>query len=244
MQHIDQQLLIKRVYWYLAITIPLITLFSIVSILYFDRPISTYFYYMHDGNVPPSAGHQSLYTKVQGLYCEPEDNNTIAHFVAQLGSHATYICYLLILPVFGLYFFQRIKRKDSHLLNCTGAVCKSVAFSFFSVNALKYFFGRTSPLEFGYLSYQLHPPSYYFHFFEIYGHGTSFPSGHMFMFCSVMVSIILYYRKMTVPCVSLTALLFAGLLFFNLHYLSDLVVGSYLGSSLALGLYLMKRQTM
>jgi len=208
----------KKINTYIFITAPLITLFVIISILYLDRPIAIFFYDMNSN---------LLITRDS---------------VANEGSHATYVCYLLIIPVFIYYFYRKLSKHDSLSLSCIKAVCQSLVFAYFLVNTLKYFFGRTSPLEGNTLSFILHPSSYDFHWFEIGGSGASFPSGHMFIFSAIMVSIFAYYHKMTALCTILMCLLFAGLLFFNLHYFSDLIAGTYLGILLATGLYHIRRQ--
>ena len=242
------QTITQKVNLYLFITVPIVSIFAIISIIYFDRPIAEYFYFLNNPNfnnhVEIIKHHHTFTHSVSYTVClEKYNKNTVEGLVAIIGSHATSLCYLLILPVFLFYFYQIIKKRKSYFLNFLSLFFSALVFAFFTKNALKYFFGRTSPLtdHDHVLSFIVDPPSYFFHFFDIEGSGASFPSGHMFIFSAIMTSIILYYKKLTSPVIILTILLFFGLLFYDLHYLSDLVVGTYLGTSLALGLAIIQK---
>ncbi len=215
---------------------PIISAFAIISILYFDRPIAEFFFELNSPSAP-------IKPNLENLCLTKYNKATPEGLVAFIGVHATNLCYVLILPFFIMYFYLRLKQEKNYFNHFLGQFCKALVFAFFIKNTLKYVFGRTSPLleNDRYLSFVADPNSYYFHFFDITGDAASFPSGHMCIFSALMLTTALYYKKLSPLCSLLTVCLFAGLLYFNLHYLSDLVVGTYLGISTALGLYLLDK---
>ncbi|MDC0534253.1 phosphatase PAP2 family protein [Francisellaceae bacterium] len=229
---------------YLFITIPVVSIFAIISILYFDRPLAEFFY---DLNTTQHLGSTEELPK----HIVKFNNSTPEGFVAFWGSHATNICYMLILPFFIFYFYRKLITTKKNLIRKStqyfnpflGQFIKALVFAFYIKSALKYVFGRTSPLleHERYLSFIADPNSYYFHFFDITGEGASFPSGHMCIFSALMLTISIYYKKLSPICLILAIGLFTGLLYFDLHYLSDLVVGTYIGITTALGLYLLDK---
>ena len=208
----------QTVLYYLLITLPVVTGLTWLCIVYVDRPVAEWCYEWHNR-----------------LFVPPKD-------VADTGSIATYCCYVLALPLFMLYFLLRLNGWYNHFVACLKAISQSVVFAFFATHVLKFIFARPTVLAGSQLRFLADPDSYTFHLMQLHGSGESFPSGHMFMFTAVMVSLSLYYPLLRKPALILTAMLFAGLLFFNLHYLSDLITGTYLGTSLALGLYLIACQ--
>ena len=112
----------------------------------------------------------------------------------------------------------------------------SYNFSFFAKNTLKYAFGRIWP-PFSYkvsAAYFNTPRHFNFRFFDANG---SFPSGHATMLSCVSLAIILFYRKAAWVLVPFVLLCLAAMLFLNVHYLSDLIAGTYVGCTITLGLY-------
>jgi membrane-associated phospholipid phosphatase len=228
--------LVTKVNQYLILSLPIVVAFAIISILYFDRPIAEFFFELNAPSTPVKPN-------LENICLTKYNKDTPEGFVAFIGVHATNLCYVFILPFFIWYFYLRLNNKKTKFNHFLGQFSLSLVFAFFIKSTLKYIFGRTSPLleHERYLSFIADPNSYYFHFFDITGQGASFPSGHMCIFSALMLTISIYYKKLSPICLILAIGLFTGLLYFDLHYLSDLVVGTYIGITTALGLYLLDK---
>jgi membrane-associated phospholipid phosphatase len=104
------------------------------------------------------------------------------------------------------------------------------------VNAqLKFAFGRTwpDPVEPGIVSL-LHDNAYGFHFFKFEKAFESFPSGHAAFAAAVLFSIWIFFPKFRVICAIGVVAVDTGLLILNLHFLSDVIAGTFLGLSTGL----------
>lgn len=102
-------------------------------------------------------------------------------------------------------------------------------------NDLKFVFGRTWPK-----TWADHNPSFLHD--SVYGfnfmHGgigyQSFPSGHMAAMAAAAVVLGIYYPKHRWACFLICIIVGASLIGTNYHFLSDVIAGAFLGSSIAL----------
>jgi membrane-associated phospholipid phosphatase len=109
---------------------------------------------------------------------------------------------------------------------------------------LKFAFGRTwpDPVEPGIVSL-LHDNAYGFHFFKHETAFESFPSGHAAFAAAVLFSIWIFFPKSRVICAIGIVAVDMGLLMLNLHFLSDVVAGTFLGLSMGLFTFAILRAT-
>ncbi len=197
---------------YLAVTLPITAILTVVSILFFDREIALI---------------------VHGLYTPETIKNN-----ASLGIYLTLCAYLCMIPVFLFYYFFRLISFDKlKFLKFIRQLSLCVVFGYFIKDCLKFFFGRDTAIIYstGKLRFLENPQTYGFHFFSL--GADSFPSGHMTMICVGMVSIMLFYPKLKIPAVLMILAMAGILLLNNLHFLGDIIAGTYLGTTIALGIY-------
>jgi membrane-associated phospholipid phosphatase len=97
---------------------------------------------------------------------------------------------------------------------------------------LKYAFGRTWPDSWapGILSF-IHDNAYGFHFFHAGGSYQSFPSGHASLVAAVMSVLWFMFPNLRALCVMCMLAADAGLILLNLHFLSDVIAGTFVGVS-------------
>jgi membrane-associated phospholipid phosphatase len=109
---------------------------------------------------------------------------------------------------------------------------------------LKFAFGRTwpDPVEPGMVSL-LHDNAYGFHFFKFGPAFESFPSGHAAFAAAVLFSMWIFFPKCRVICAIGIVAVDVGLLMLNLHFLSDVVAGTFLGLSTGLFTFAILRAT-
>jgi membrane-associated phospholipid phosphatase len=198
---------------YLAVTLPIVVVLTGASILYFDREIAL---------------------AMHGLLYDPEDIKSHA----SLGIYLTLCAYLAMLPVFAIYYFLRLIDLDKiKIMQLIRQLSLAFVFGYFIKDSLKFFFGRETVLHYstGKLKFLVNPKNYGFHFFS--PGADSFPSGHMTMICAIMVSIILIYPKLRVPSLLAIIIMAGALLIHNFHFMGDIIAGTYLGTTIALGVY-------
>ena len=138
-----------------------------------------------------------------------------------------------IFVVFGLAAMmgRRFSKVETAVLLCDISILAVTAIK----DQLKLAFGRTWPdsWEPGILSL-LHDNAYGFHFFQA-GHSfESFPSGHAAVVAAAMSVLWIWYPRLGGPwaiCIVAADLTLVGL---NLHFLSDVVAGSFVGVSTGL----------
>jgi membrane-associated phospholipid phosphatase len=108
----------------------------------------------------------------------------------------------------------------------------TVPASYIVKSALKYIFGRTTTREW------LHKPELYgFHWFQGVGSYAGFPSGHMAVFTAFSASLWRFYPRYRVIYVMMLLSLAVALIATNYHFLSDVIVGAYLGVIIELCIY-------
>lgn len=159
------------------------------------------------------------------------------HYAGELGSYGltnklTAFAYFCVLLTMIFYVYMRIFRHVStHLVATAGSISLAAPIAFFVKTQLQYFFGRISPRydNSEALLFLKHPNLYGFHLLG----GGSFPSGHMCVFTAVFLMISFYYPKLKPLCVLALFILAFLLLFYNYHFLSDVIAGTYLGYFIA-----------
>jgi membrane-associated phospholipid phosphatase len=181
-------------------------------------------------------------------------DRTLAVWVYQFGWHqskgalssdvdliVTQLVYCAILPIFGYYFYCHMQGRDNKLIRCMGLLSSSVSVAFFIKTSLQFLFGRYAPRYYDshVLMFVTDPDRYGFHWL----HGGGFPSGHMCVFSAALVSVSLYYPIYRWVSVVLLAILGTALIAANYHFLSDVIAGAYLGTSIALAIYYLQKSS-
>jgi len=104
-------------------------------------------------------------------------------------------------------------------------------------NHIKIVFGRTWPETWTQGNPSLiRDNAYGFNFFQA-PHGKwyeSFPSGHTAALCAAATVVWVCYPRLRPLCVLLVAVLVVGLIGSNFHFVSDIIAGGFLGTTVAL----------
>jgi membrane-associated phospholipid phosphatase len=102
-------------------------------------------------------------------------------------------------------------------------------------NQLKYAFGRTWPDSWRpqVLSF-IRDDVYGFHFFHRGPSYESFPSGHAAVVAAVMSVLWIFFPKLRAVCAVFVCVADLGLVLLNLHFVSDVVAGTFAGVSAGL----------
>lgn len=102
-------------------------------------------------------------------------------------------------------------------------------------NELKFAFGRTWPESWGPgIRSFIHDHVYGFHFFQSGESFESFPSGHAAVVAAIMSVLWILFPKLRRLCLACIAAADIGLVALNLHFLSDVIAGSFVGVSTGL----------
>ena len=140
--------------------------------------------------------------------------------------------------VAGIGFLLQRFGKSSTLRQRGKAILSKGLFVFFSIifsglvlNVVKTVIGRLRP------AYYLADSSYGFQPFNFDFGMNTFPSGHSQAVWALMTSLSLLYPRLTVPFLSFATLIAASRVLVSAHYLSDVLMGSYLGTVLTLYIY-------
>jgi membrane-associated phospholipid phosphatase len=100
---------------------------------------------------------------------------------------------------------------------------------------LKFAFGRTWPDTWGPGIVSLVRDNVYgFHFFESGKSFESFPSGHAAVAAALLSVVWILFPRLRRPCVISMVAVDIGLVALNLHFVSDVVAGSFIGISTGL----------
>jgi membrane-associated phospholipid phosphatase len=136
----------------------------------------------------------------------------------------------LVFAVFGLAAIlgRNFSRLEWAILLCDISVLAAEAIK----NQLKYVFGRTWPDSWEPEILSLIRDNVYgFHFFHQGQSYESFPSGHAAAVAAVMSVLWILFPKMRVACVICIGAADIGLVLLNLHFVSDVVAGTFVGVS-------------
>ena len=110
-------------------------------------------------------------------------------------------------------------------------VFSSIIVSGLLLNIVKIMIGRLRP------AYFLADSTYGFQPFNFAFGMNTFPSGHSQTIWALMISLSLLYPRFTIPFVTFAALVAGSRVLVSAHYLSDVLMGSYLGTVLTLYIY-------
>jgi len=183
----------------------LVVLFCIISYFWLDRSLAVLMTHLHHAG---SIHQYNVAIRLTG----------IIYFVA------------LALMVFYAYM-RIIKKSTGRLFSAIGGISLALPISFFVKTELQYLFGRIQPRYAGNdkLLFIKNPHLYGFHFFS----NGSFPSGHMCVFTATLLMLLFSYPKLKHYIIGFLCLLGFLLLFYNYHFLSDIVAGTYVGYLIA-----------
>jgi membrane-associated phospholipid phosphatase len=136
----------------------------------------------------------------------------------------------LVFSAFGLAaILGRIfSRLEWAILLCDISVLAAEAIK----NQLKYVFGRTWPDSWEpQISSLIRDNAYDFHFFHQGQSYESFPSGHAAVVAAVMSVVWILFPKLRAVCAIGIGAADVGLVLLNLHFVSDVVAGTFVGVS-------------
>ena len=136
----------------------------------------------------------------------------------------------LVFAVFGLAAIlgRKFSRLEWAILLCDISVLVAEAIK----NQLKYAFGRTGPESRGPEILSLISDNVYgFHFFHQGQSYESFPSGHAAVVAAVMSVLWILFPKLRVVCAICIGAADVGLVLLNLHFVGDVVAGTFVGIS-------------
>ena len=204
----------KKEFLGLSLSFMLVTLFCIISYFYFDQPIAIYLSQFH--------------------------HDALSEFsLSSLSVPLTELVYFLTLILMLLYAYLHYMNIKHRWMEISGILSLGMVISFFIKSQLQYLFGRIAPRYIGsnQLLFMRKSTLYGFHPFM----SGSFPSGHMVIFTCLLLLFSFYYPKSRSLCYLLLGLLAFLLIFYNYHFLSDVVAGTYVGALIALALKLLLR---
>jgi membrane-associated phospholipid phosphatase len=138
--------------------------------------------------------------------------------------------------VFVLCGLVAIMRRRVSKLELTIALCTISALAAITLkDQLKLAFGRTWPDSWapGILSF-LHDGVYGFHYFHSGKSFESFPSGHATIAASVLSIPFILFPRLRLVCATFLIGVDVALVALNLHFLSDVIAGSFTGFSVGL----------
>jgi len=186
----------------------LTTLFVIISILWFDRPIA---YFFHD---------------TLGTW----------HFPGGLARWFALSITLVSAFVFAILGLCAVMGRRFTKIETTVLVSViSVLAAEPTKSKLKLVFGRTWPDNWRPTNLSLiHDGVYGFHPFHSGPAYESFPSGHVITVAAVTSVVWSFFPKLRIVCVVCTVTASAVLVILNLHFLSDVVAGAFVGISTGL----------
>jgi len=185
----------------------LVAVFALVSVTWFDKPVATW---VHD---------------IFG-----------SHHFGRLARSPGLSIPLLSAVIFVIYGFAAILGRCFSKLEIAVLVCTvSLLATEVIKDQLKFAFGRTWPDSWAprILSF-IHDNQFGFHFFHGGRSFESFPSGHAAAVAAVMSVLWIMFPRLRAGCAICIAAADLGLVLSNLHFISDVVVGTFVGISVGL----------
>jgi membrane-associated phospholipid phosphatase len=186
-------------------SLALVALFTFISVTWLDRPIARL---------------------VNELFGSREVSSTIALSVPLMVAAAVFVIYGLL-----AFMGRQFSRLETSILMCDVSLLVNEVIK----NQFKIVFGRTWPDSWapGVLSY-IHDRQFGFHFFRSGQSYESFPSGHAATVAAVMTVLWITYPRARLAYAICIAAADIGLILNNVHFLSDVVAGTFLGASVAM----------
>jgi membrane-associated phospholipid phosphatase len=126
---------------------------------------------------------------------------------------------------------RRFSKIETTVMICTISTLGAIAVK----DQLKFVFGRTWPASWapGIVSL-LADNAYGFHYFHSGRSFESFPSGHATVAAAVLSIPWILYSELRVVCAAAIIAIDLGLVALNLHFLSDVIAGTFIGASAGL----------
>ena len=186
-------------------TLLVIAIFVIISVMWLDKPIALLVHEVLGGR------RVSAHLAGSPLLSIP------------LWSASTFVIY-------GLFAIagRQFTKLETAVLLCTVSTLAADAIK----NQLKLAFGRTWPDSWGPgITSLIHDNAYGFHFFQSGTSFESFPSGHAAVAAAVMSVLWNLFPKRRAAWAICIVIADVGLVALNLHFLSDVVAGSFVGIS-------------
>ena len=182
----------------------LVAVFALISVTWFDKPVATW---AHDIFGSPKFGG------IESLPILPT------------------FAVVFVLYGFAAILGRRFSKPETAVLLCTVSLLATEVIK----SQLKFVFGRTGPDSWapGILSF-IHDNQFGFHFFHGGRSFESFPSGHAAAVAAVMSVLWIMFPRLRAGCAICIAAADLGLVLSNLHFISDVVVGTFVGISVGL----------
>jgi len=152
------------------------------------------------------------------LYCDSHFNDTRQLFwlMTKVGNGTPYF---IALPILFVYF--RWLKGERILANKMLFILASIAASGAINSILKFVFGRYRPYK------MISETLYGFTFFSFDSAATSFPSGHANLISALMLSLYFVFPRLKYIWLSVALLVMVSRVVVGVHFLSDIVFGSY-----------------
>ena len=180
----------------------LVAVFALISVTWFDKPVATW---VHD---------------IFGSH----------HFGRLARSPSIPLLSAVIFVIYGFAAIlgRRFSKLEIPVLVCTVSLLATEVIK----DQLKFAFGRTWPDSWatGILSF-IHDNQFGFHFFHGGRSFESFPSGHAAAVAAVMSVLWIMFPRLRAGCAICMVAADLGLVLSNLHFISDVVVGTFVGIS-------------
>lgn len=122
------------------------------------------------------------------------------------------------------YLVRSKKGIFDPLTGCTRLLTWAAPVSFIVKHFLKFVFGRYNTRRWVY-----HPDLYGFYWFERRAGCDGFPSGHMVVVVTLLAALWRFYPRSRPLCLVTGTVLALVLVATNYHFVSDVVIGAYLG---------------
>jgi membrane-associated phospholipid phosphatase len=139
----------------------------------------------------------------------------------------------LVFIIFGLSAIlgRNFSKLERTIVWCDISVLAAEA----TKNQLKYAFGRTWPDSWGpQIMSLIRDDVYEFHFFHSGQSYESFPSGHAAVVAAVMTVLWILFPKLRAVYATCIGAADVGLVLLNLHFVSDVIAGTFVGVSAGL----------
>jgi membrane-associated phospholipid phosphatase len=193
-------------YW--VMTLAIVTVLASISVTWFDKPIALLISHFFGVRIVSS---QLASTPFLSIPLIASMVFVVMGLLAILGRRFSYVEKAILLCDVSVIVTELVK------------------------NQLKFLFGRSWPDSWGPNILSLvHDNVYGFHFLHSGESFESFPSGHAAVAAAVMSVLWILYPKLRPLCIVFVAAGDIGLVLLNLHFLSDVIVGSFVGISVGL----------
>jgi len=198
----------KRTFKTWIVSLIAVSLFSLISVFLFDKPAALL---------------------VQDVFGSRQISGDLA------GSHILSVP-LVTTSVFVVLGVLAIMGRQFSIFEWTILLCDiSILITDAIKNQLKFVFGRTWPDSWGpHIISLVHDNVYGFHFFQSGGSFESFPSGHAAGVAAVISVLWVVFPKLRFLYAICIGAADIGLVLLNLHFISDVVAGTFVGASTGL----------